>query len=141
MARGGFDPKLYSEWEQKSFDGKEYFTLGETGFKIPTWAGVELKGNFLVSGGDFLNPENTLPTAGQAVAGVKVSLLQGMFIDERRAMLRQEELFEKYKKAEIINAGMIPKLDNGFRARKNGVKEVLITNASSLASGIGTRLF
>ena len=102
MARGGFDPKLYSDWQQKSFDGKTYFTLGETGFKIPTWLGVELKGNFLVSGGDFLNPQNNLPAAGQAVAGVKVSLLQGMIIDERRAALRQAELLEKQNDAERL---------------------------------------
>lgn len=50
------------------------------------------------------------------------------------------ELYDKYKRAEIINAGMIPKLDNGFRAKRNGVKEVLITNASSLAYGVGTRI-
>ena len=52
----------------------------------------------------------------------------------------ETELYEKYKHAEIINAGMIPKLDNGFRAKRNGVKEVIITNAKSLSSGQGTRL-
>ena len=31
MARGYFDPKLYSEWEQKSFDGSEYFTFDNSG--------------------------------------------------------------------------------------------------------------
>ncbi len=102
MARGGFDPKLYSDWDQKSFDGKEYYTHGETGFKIPTWFGVELKGNFLVSSGDFLSSENQLPVAGQAVAGVKVSLLQGMFIDERRATLRQAELLAKLNEADRL---------------------------------------
>jgi len=100
MARGAFDPKLYADWDQKSFDGKEYYTHGETGFKIPTWFGVELKGNFLVSSGDFLSAENELPVAGQAVAGVKVSLLQGMFIDERRASLRQAELLARLNEAD-----------------------------------------
>jgi len=50
------------------------------------------------------------------------------------------ELFEKYTQAKIISEGMIPKLHNGFRAKRNGVKEVLITNAKSIASGVGTRL-
>lgn len=102
MARGAFDPKLYSDWDQKSFDGKEYYTHGETGFKIPTWFGVELKGNFLVSGGDFLSPESELPAAGQAVAGVRASLLQGMFIDERRAALRQAELMARLNEADRL---------------------------------------
>lgn len=50
------------------------------------------------------------------------------------------ELFQQYKEEGIINSGMIPKLDNGFNAKKKGVKEVLITNAQNIATGRGTRL-
>lgn len=99
MARGGFDPKLFADMQQKSFDGKEYFFIGETGFKIPTWFGLELKGTFQVTDGVFLDPASSLPDAGQAVAGVKASLLQGMFIDERRAALEQAKLLERYNEA------------------------------------------
>ncbi len=49
-------------------------------------------------------------------------------------------LFEQYKSDGIIVAGMIPKLDNGFQAKRKGVKEVLITNAQNIANGRGTRL-
>lgn len=49
-------------------------------------------------------------------------------------------LFKKYQDEGIINAGMIPKLDNGFKAKRNGVKEVLITNVENIATGRGTRL-
>ncbi len=98
--RGGFDPKLYSDWAQKSFDGKEYFTLGNSGFKIPTWLGLELKGEFNVATGGFVNPESTLPSAGQAVLGVKASLLRGMIIDERRAALRQGQLMVEANEAD-----------------------------------------
>ena len=49
-------------------------------------------------------------------------------------------LFNQYKKEGVINAGMIPKLDNGFRAKRKGVKEVLITNHENIATGKGTRL-
>jgi acetylglutamate kinase len=48
--------------------------------------------------------------------------------------------FEDYKTQGIINSGMIPKLENAFRAKKRGVKEVLITNAESIANGRGTRI-
>lgn len=41
-------------------------------------------------------------------------------------------LYNKYKLDGIIGAGMIPKVDNAFRALGNGVSEVLITNASNL---------
>ncbi len=48
--------------------------------------------------------------------------------------------FEDYKTQGIINSGMIPKLENAFMAKKRGVKEVLITNAESIANGRGTRI-
>lgn len=42
------------------------------------------------------------------------------------------ELYEKYKADGTIAQGMIPKLDNAYRALNNDVKEVLITNANNL---------
>lgn len=50
------------------------------------------------------------------------------------------ELFKEYQNTGIIKDGMIPKLENGFRAKKNGVKEVLITNPENIANARGTRL-
>ncbi len=49
-------------------------------------------------------------------------------------------LFNKYKNEGVISDGMIPKLENGFNAKRKGVKEVLITNAENIATGRGTRL-
>lgn len=49
-------------------------------------------------------------------------------------------LFQQCQQEGIITTGMIPKLDNGFRAKRNGVKEVLITNPENMANGRGTRL-
>lgn len=40
----------------------------------------------------------------------------------------------------IISTGMIPKLQNGFKALHNGVSEVLITNPDNFSRGKGTRL-
>lgn len=40
----------------------------------------------------------------------------------------------------VIKEGMIPKLDNGFSAMKNGVSQVLITNPSLISMARGTRL-
>lgn len=69
---------------------------------------------------------------------------KGVLLDEKdeTSMIYEldSELFEKYKDEGIINAGMIPKLENGFRAKRKGVKEVLITNAQNIATGRGTRL-
>jgi acetylglutamate kinase len=50
------------------------------------------------------------------------------------------KLFNKYKAEGIISDGMVPKLENGFRAKMKGVKEILITNPENIATGRGTRL-
>ena len=47
--------------------------------------------------------------------------------------------FKKYQEQGIINAGMIPKLDNSFRALNKGVNNIRITNIEGLTSG-GTTL-
>jgi acetylglutamate kinase len=49
-------------------------------------------------------------------------------------------LYDQYKSEGIISAGMIPKLDNAFRAKRKGVKEILITNAQNIVTGRGTRI-
>jgi len=102
QAKGGFDPQLYSYLEQKSFDGKNYFTLSQSGFKIPTWYGLELKGGYNLSNGNYLNPEETLPDEGQAFAGISVSVLQGLVIDQRRATLKQARIFAQANEAQRL---------------------------------------
>jgi acetylglutamate kinase len=50
------------------------------------------------------------------------------------------KLFDQNKTEGVISEGMIPKLDNGFRAKAKGVQEILITNPENIATGRGTRL-
>jgi acetylglutamate kinase len=49
-------------------------------------------------------------------------------------------LFNQYNAEGVISDGMIPKLENGFRAKMKGVQEILITNPENISSGRGTRL-
>lgn len=92
-ARGAFDPKLYGELDQKTFDGKNYFTHANGGLKIPTLWGPVLKAEYdwTNTNGVFVNPENNLPTGGQAVLGLEVPLFQGLLFDENRSQLRQAQ--------------------------------------------------
>lgn len=99
-ARGGFDPKVYGDWERKSFDGKNYFNIAEGGVKLPTWYGIEGKLGYNYSSGINLNPENKLPADGQAVLGLSLPLLQGLVMDERRAGLYQARIFQRANVAE-----------------------------------------
>ena len=91
-ARGGFEPKIVGDIQKKSFDGKNYFTIGDTGFKIPTWLGAEVKAGYNWANGIFLNQEYTLPDNGQAYIGVKWALGRGLLIDERRATIQKAEV-------------------------------------------------
>lgn len=94
-ARGAFDPKAKADLYQKYFDDKQYYSLANAGLQIPTWFGLSFKGGFEQNRGSFLNPENTLPVAGLWYAGVTVPIGQGLFIDERRAVLKQARIYRE----------------------------------------------
>lgn len=92
QARGAFDPKLFSDWQQKSFDGKRYYRIGEMGAKVSTQWGMEFKTAFSSASGTYLNPESQLPDPGQAVLGLTVPVLNGLFFDANRAGLQIAQL-------------------------------------------------
>lgn len=95
MSRGGFDPKLFTEVSQKYFKGDQYYGLLDGGVKIPTWFGIELYAAYERNVGINLNPENLNPINGLMYSGISLSLGQGLFIDKRRADLRQAQIFQK----------------------------------------------
>ncbi len=105
-AKGGFDPKVYGDFEQKFFNQKTYFNVGEAGVKIPLGYGVEVKSSYSYAGGNFVNPSEIIPSAGQGLVGVSVPLLQGLLIDDRRANLqkaRQSQLLNAHERAVLLN--------------------------------------
>lgn len=76
-----------------------------------------------------------------------------VFCFEKKGVLRDEndddsvipeidrEVFKKYVGQGIIQGGMIPKLENSFDAIDAGVKQVIITQASEILRGKGTKVF
>lgn len=92
MARGAFDPKIEIDFDQKQFKDKEYYSILNSSFKIPTWYGIELKAGFDNNEGVYINPENTVPTVGLAAIGINIPLGQGLFINQRMADLRKAKL-------------------------------------------------
>ncbi len=93
-ARGGFDPKIEVDYDRKKFKGTEYYDQLNATFKIPTWYGIEFKGNFEENTGDFLNPNLTVPEGGLYSAGISFSLAQGFLINDRMAMLKKATFFK-----------------------------------------------
>lgn len=100
MARGGFDPKIEVDYEEKMFKDTEYYSLLNSSFKIPTWYGVEIKAGFDNSEGVYLNPQNTLPNSGLTSLGITVPLGQGLWINQRMADLRMARMQLQLSRAE-----------------------------------------
>lgn len=127
-ARGIFDPKWFGDYEDKSFDQKNYFRIGEAGLKIPTWFGIDVKMAYLWSNGEFLNPAGNLPTNGQAILGVEFPLLQGLTFDQRRAQVQKARLLKDGNEASrrtIVNDLFLKAIETYWNwAYKNQILQV-----------------
>ena len=99
-ARGGFDPKIEVDYNRKEFKGTEYWDRLNATFKIPTWYGIELKGNFEQIQGEFTNPDEFLPDDGLYSLGISFSLADGFWINERMATLKRAKFFREQSKAD-----------------------------------------
>jgi len=101
---------------------------------------------------------NILNTNADTIAGETAKALAGdfdvtlIYCFEKKGVLRDEtddnsvipfisrSDFEEHVASGIIQGGMIPKLENAFKALEEGVLEVVITLASAINSTEGTRL-
>ena len=99
-ARGGFDPRIEVDFEQKKFKNTENYSILNSSFKIPTWYGIEIKAGFDNNEGIYLNPQNTVPNQGLTSLGINVPLGQGLFINQRMADLRKAKLQINLSKSE-----------------------------------------
>ncbi|MDR6966901.1 outer membrane protein TolC [Flavobacterium arsenatis] len=100
MARGGFDPKIEVDFNEKQFKNTEYYSILNSSFKIPTWYGIEIKAGFDNSEGIYVNPENTTPNSGLTSLGITVPVGQGLFINQRMADLRRAKIQVQLSQAE-----------------------------------------
>ncbi|QYH38517.1 TolC family protein [Algoriphagus sp. NBT04N3] len=107
-ARGAFDPLVYGDLDSKQYKETNYYDKREAGVIIPTWAGIELNGTFEQNNGQFLNEERTVPSGGLFAAGAAVNLGQGLILDERRASLRQAQIYQQ--STEVERARMLNEL-------------------------------
>ncbi len=95
-SRGAFDPVFNYSLDQKTFDGKNYFTYRNPELRIPTWYGIEIKTGMEDNSGIFNNPEFTKGIS--SYLGIKLPLLKNFLIDERRAVLEQSKLYVSLSK-------------------------------------------
>ena len=142
-ARGAFDPKLEVDYDRKIFKNTEYYDRLNASFKIPTWFGVELKGNFEENTGDFLNPQAFVPEDGLYSAGISVPIARGLLTNSRMAMLRQSRLYVKQAQADrqlLVNTILYDATVTYFNWLKTynekRVYEDFLTNAEMRFNGI-----
>lgn len=105
LARGAFDPKLEASLDNKHFDNKEYWNILSTSLKVPTWFPLDPKVSVDRNRGLFLNPENAIPMDDnfrQVTAGISLPVGRGLIIDQRRAAVRQAQIFVEINDAERI---------------------------------------
>jgi outer membrane protein TolC len=99
-ARGSFDPKVFQETSQKYYNSSQYFSLLNSGLKIPTWYGLEVKAGLQEGRGANLDAQWDTPENGLAYAGASLTLGKGLLIDQRRADLRKAKLYQTLTIAE-----------------------------------------
>ncbi len=94
-SKGGFDPILQGDVNQKYYDGSKYYNVMDANLQIPTWFGIQIQSGYQYTDGDRLNPQNYTPDDGLWYAGISVPLGKGLFIDQRRADLKQAKIYNQ----------------------------------------------
>jgi outer membrane protein TolC len=94
-AKGGFDPKVFNNLNQKYYNSTQYYSLLDAGLKVPTWYGLELKTGFENNNGTYIDNQEKSPQGGLWYGGASLTLGQGLFIDQRRAELAKSKIFQQ----------------------------------------------
>ena len=99
-AKGSFDPKLEASSASKFYNGKNYYSLQGAQIKYPTPFAMEIKGGYDLNDGTYLDPSLTTSNQGLLSLGLSMPLLQGLVMDERRAMRKMANAFVEYSELE-----------------------------------------
>ena len=128
QSRGAFDPKLEAEYTEKQFSDKNYYSIFNGSFKIPTWYGIEIKAAFDNNEGIYVNPDMTLPNSGLTSLGITVPIGQGLFINQRMADLKNAKLQQTVNEAErnIEATDVLHKASLAYFEWKKNFSEVVL---------------
>lgn len=98
IARGGFDPLLYSSNAQKTFDGTTYYNYNRPELSIPTWFGISVEAGVEYLSGSRTDPQETIGRT--SYAGISVPLAKNLLMDKRRAALQTAKIQQQASVAE-----------------------------------------
>ena len=103
-ARASFDPTINYQTDNKTFDGKNYYSYENAEIKIPTWAGIDVKTGIESNKGQFINSE--VSKGYSSYVGIDVPVIKNLVIDKRRAAVLQAKNLIKaseQEKQSILN--------------------------------------
>ncbi len=99
-ARGNYDPIVSGNYDQKQFNGYNYFTTFNSEVKQPIFTNQYLRFGYDYGIGPNVNPEFYTPSQGLPYFGLEVGILQGLVIDKRRADVLKAKEYINYFTAE-----------------------------------------
>lgn len=105
LARGNFDPKLEAQYLTKRYNGTTYYSVFNSSVKLPTTLPFDPSIGVEQNSGAYLDPEHYISNQfdyRQFYAGISLPLGRGLITDERRAALKQAELFSDMMEAEQV---------------------------------------
>lgn len=145
------DYGFVGDLDETSVDSGKLSALLEEGL-IPVFSAITHDGE-----GQLLNTNADTIASAIAVAMSELYHVSLIYCFEKKGVLKDvtddlslipgisSDEFESLKADNIIAGGMLPKLENAFKAIKNGVKEVYIGKSDELSNlkdkSFGTRLF
>ncbi len=107
LAKGSFDPKLEAQYLAKNFGDTEYYKIMNASVKFPIIFPVDPVIGVEQNSGKYLNPERYISDQfdfQQFYTGLSLPLGRGLITDERRAALKQANLFGDMVEAEQVKA-------------------------------------
>ncbi|MFT7589803.1 MAG: outer membrane protein TolC [Limisphaerales bacterium] len=105
-ARGAFDPKFSSNYNQKYFEEKDYFSVWDNKLIIHTLGGLTINAGYKKNDGQFLDPSFSTPENGLWNAGLGLAIGKGLITDERRTALKQAKIYKdatRQEKLKLLN--------------------------------------
>ena len=99
-SKGNFDPFVSGTYDNKNFNGSNYYSVVNAGVKVPLFTSQNLKFGYEYGVGANINPEQYTSSYGLPYVGLEVGLLQGLVIDYRRADLLKSKEYVNYYSAE-----------------------------------------
>lgn len=101
-ARGNFDPKWSTSFNEKNFQNTPYWSVWSHELKVPVWTNTDLKVGYDKGVGNYLPDDLSNTSDGLLYAGISLPVLQGLLTDARRIALRQAQLMPELAEAERV---------------------------------------